>query len=150
MSRCRQRFVFSRCRVYPTHAVISIDHNFDLTLTAILKRSRCKGSGYLVSCIGAYMKLFGKGSPKVFGIEHVPELVHNSLHNIQNDRPDLLESGIASIIGVCRRDIDSTNRRFPDRQPILLQREMDTKACHHMRHLTAFMLALPLHVCVLS
>jgi protein-L-isoaspartate(D-aspartate) O-methyltransferase len=60
------------------------------------------GSGYLVACIGAYMKLFGKGKPKVFGIDHVPELVKTSLNNMNSDRPDLLESGIAQIIGMAR------------------------------------------------
>jgi protein-L-isoaspartate(D-aspartate) O-methyltransferase len=52
------------------------------------------GSGYLSSCFARYiMEKFGSAAPGyVVGIEHIPELVEQSVKNINNDDATLLES----------------------------------------------------------
>lgn len=47
------------------------------------------GSGYLTAC----MALMTKPNGKVFGIEHIPELVSRSKANVEKDQPGLLETG---------------------------------------------------------
>eukprot|EP00475_Leptophrys_vorax_P020740 TRINITY_DN2846_c0_g1_i1.p1 TRINITY_DN2846_c0_g1~~TRINITY_DN2846_c0_g1_i1.p1 ORF type:complete len:231 (-),score=77.11 TRINITY_DN2846_c0_g1_i1:164-856(-) len=51
------------------------------------------GSGYLLAAMGEMVGLQGK----VYGIEHVDELVNFSLQNLTNDRPDLLESKVIEV-----------------------------------------------------
>ncbi|KAI8893264.1 L-isoaspartyl protein carboxyl methyltransferase [Globomyces pollinis-pini] len=51
------------------------------------------GSGYLCACLA---QLVGK-TGKVVGIDHIPELVEQSIKNIQNEDPDLLESGVVQL-----------------------------------------------------
>ncbi|KAI9203293.1 protein-L-isoaspartate O-methyltransferase-like protein [Polychytrium aggregatum] len=52
------------------------------------------GSGYLTACFAALAGETGK----VVGIEHIPQLVQLSQHNIAKDHPELLENGRVDIV----------------------------------------------------
>jgi len=52
------------------------------------------GSGYLTACFGEMVKPGGR----VLGIDIIPELVTFSISNMKRGNPDLLESGIVSLI----------------------------------------------------
>jgi protein-L-isoaspartate(D-aspartate) O-methyltransferase len=52
------------------------------------------GSGYLTACFAHLVGPTGK----VIGIEHVPELVKNSIENIKSDNPNLIQSGQVKIV----------------------------------------------------
>lgn len=52
------------------------------------------GSGYLSAVLGLMVGSTGK----VFGIEHVEELVSQSVENIRRDNPQLLDSGVVKIM----------------------------------------------------
>jgi len=54
------------------------------------------GSGYLVSCIAAIIKQKGTNG-KVYGIDHISQLVDFSIHNLNRDRPDLFDEDYAEI-----------------------------------------------------
>lgn len=51
------------------------------------------GSGYLTACFAVMLE----GHGKVYGIEHIPELVDFSIQNIIRSFPSFIESGIVSI-----------------------------------------------------
>ena len=52
------------------------------------------GSGYLTLCMAEMMNYQGK----IIGVEHIPELVKNSIKNIENCRPGVFSSTILEII----------------------------------------------------
>uniref|UniRef100_A0AAY4BZI6 Protein-L-isoaspartate O-methyltransferase n=1 Tax=Denticeps clupeoides TaxID=299321 RepID=A0AAY4BZI6_9TELE len=52
------------------------------------------GSGYLTACFARMVGPTGK----VIGIEHIDELVQDSVRNIQTDDPELLNSGLLKIV----------------------------------------------------
>ncbi|KAJ5076976.1 protein-l-isoaspartate(d-aspartate) o-methyltransferase [Anaeramoeba ignava] len=52
------------------------------------------GSGIICAYLG---KIVGKEG-KVYGIDHIKELVDWSIENIKNDSPDLIEDGIVNIV----------------------------------------------------
>ncbi|XP_053211305.1 protein-L-isoaspartate(D-aspartate) O-methyltransferase-like [Panonychus citri] len=52
------------------------------------------GSGYLTACMAHMVGPTGK----VYGIDHIPELVEQSKVNIEKDSPDLLSSGRVTLI----------------------------------------------------
>jgi len=47
------------------------------------------GSGYLTACMGILIGETGKA----VGIDHIPELVQQSIENVRSDNPQLLENG---------------------------------------------------------
>lgn len=52
------------------------------------------GSGYLTACLADMVGPSGR----VFGVEHIKELVHRSEENIRRDCPDLLDSGRVKLV----------------------------------------------------
>ncbi|KAG9511359.1 Protein-L-isoaspartate(D-aspartate) O-methyltransferase, partial [Fragariocoptes setiger] len=52
------------------------------------------GSGYLTAC----MALMVGPNGKVFGLEHIPELVERSKKNLNKDQPSLISSGRVEIL----------------------------------------------------
>lgn len=52
------------------------------------------GSGYLTSCLGHMVAPSGK----VFGLEHIEQLVTKSIANVRADCAELLDSGIVNIV----------------------------------------------------
>lgn len=71
-----------------------------------------------MACVGNMMSK-AKNDGKVFGIEHIPELVELSINNLKQDQPELLESGIISIQGII-----SFIFQFKNLILISIQREM--------------------------
>ena len=63
------------------------------------------GSGYLTACMGHMVGPKGK----VYGIDHIPELVEISKRNIEKDSPDLLTSGRVKLIGQYFKQVIITN-----------------------------------------
>ena len=58
------------------------------------------GSGYLTACFYRYIQAQGDNpGTQVVGIEHQPELVTISHENLNNDDPEMLQSGKILIIG---------------------------------------------------
>uniref|UniRef100_A0A8C6ZG51 Protein-L-isoaspartate(D-aspartate) O-methyltransferase n=1 Tax=Nothoprocta perdicaria TaxID=30464 RepID=A0A8C6ZG51_NOTPE len=63
------------------------------------------GSGYLTACFARMMGPTGKA----VGVEHIKELVHESIRNVQEDDPTLLSSGRVKLVGeqvFCGADAD--------------------------------------------
>ncbi|NXA11603.1 PIMT methyltransferase, partial [Sapayoa aenigma] len=52
------------------------------------------GSGYLTACFARMMGPTGKA----VGVEHIQELVHESIRNVQEDDPTLLSSGRVKLV----------------------------------------------------
>jgi protein-L-isoaspartate(D-aspartate) O-methyltransferase len=52
------------------------------------------GSGYLTAVFG---RMVGRGGGKVVGIEKHPELATQSLSNVRNAAPELLDEGIVEV-----------------------------------------------------
>lgn len=52
------------------------------------------GSGYLTACFAHMVGPTGR----VYGVEHIGELVERSIENIRNDNSDLLDSGTIQIL----------------------------------------------------
>ncbi|NXA26776.1 PIMT methyltransferase, partial [Ibidorhyncha struthersii] len=52
------------------------------------------GSGYLTACFARMMGPTGKA----VGVEHIKELVHESIRNVQEDDPTLLSSGRVKLV----------------------------------------------------
>nr|WCZ58717.1 protein-L-isoaspartate(D-aspartate) O-methyltransferase [Seculamonas ecuadoriensis] len=83
------------------NATISAPHMHAMCLEAmepyLQPGARCldigSGSGYLV----AAMAMMVGDTGRVFGIEHIPELVRFSAKNLQTHYPDLVESGRVSV-----------------------------------------------------
>ncbi|XP_078089697.1 l-isoaspartyl protein carboxyl methyltransferase, like isoform X2 [Mustelus asterias] len=65
------------------------------------------GSGYLTACMARMVGPTGK----VVGIDHIPELVEQSIHNVQSDNSTLLSSGRLSLI------VGDGRRGYPDGAP---------------------------------
>lgn len=58
------------------------------------------GSGYLTACFYRYIQAQGGDSnTQIVGIEHQPELVTISQENLNNDNPEMLQSGKILIVG---------------------------------------------------
>ena len=53
------------------------------------------GTGYLTACFAVMVGKTGK----VVGVEHIPELAKQSIHNIERWNADMLKSGVIKIIG---------------------------------------------------
>ncbi|XP_035754424.1 protein-L-isoaspartate(D-aspartate) O-methyltransferase isoform X2 [Egretta garzetta] len=64
------------------------------------------GSGYLTACFARMMGPTGKA----VGVEHIKELVHESIRNVQEDDPALLSSGRVKLVGELR-DPDAASPR---------------------------------------
>ncbi|KAM7347074.1 protein-L-isoaspartate(D-aspartate) O-methyltransferase-like [Cochliomyia hominivorax] len=57
------------------------------------------GSGYLTACFYRYIQAQGENeNTKIVGIEHQPELVNISKENLNNDDPQMLQSGKLIIV----------------------------------------------------
>ncbi|NXX97462.1 PIMT methyltransferase, partial [Centropus bengalensis] len=52
------------------------------------------GSGYLTAC---FARMIGP-TGKAVGVEHIKELVHESIRNVQEDDPTLLSSGRVKLV----------------------------------------------------
>ncbi|NXX69799.1 PIMT methyltransferase, partial [Spizella passerina] len=52
------------------------------------------GSGYLTAC---FARMTGP-TGKAVGVEHIKELVHESIRNVQEDDPTLLSSGRVKLV----------------------------------------------------
>lgn len=84
------------------NATISAPHMHAYALEALkdklVEGARCldvgSGSGYLTACLAHMVGPDGK----VFGVEHIKELVEQSEKNIRQDCPELLESGRVQIL----------------------------------------------------
>ncbi|KAI8127977.1 Protein-L-isoaspartate(D-aspartate) O-methyltransferase [Lucilia cuprina] len=70
------------------------------------------GSGYLTACFYRYIQNQGENAnTKIVGIEHQPELVGLSKENLNNDDPQMLQSGKLLIV-------EGDGRKgFPDHAP---------------------------------
>ncbi|XP_023299027.2 protein-L-isoaspartate(D-aspartate) O-methyltransferase [Lucilia cuprina] len=70
------------------------------------------GSGYLTACFYRYIQNQGENTnTKIVGIEHQPELVGLSKENLNNDDPQMLQSGKLLIV-------EGDGRKgFPDHAP---------------------------------
>lgn len=59
------------------------------------------GSGYLTACFCRYVQAQGENdNTKIVGIEHQRELVEVSKENLNNDDPQMLQSGKLIIVGM--------------------------------------------------
>ncbi|XP_066176776.1 protein-L-isoaspartate(D-aspartate) O-methyltransferase-like isoform X1 [Sylvia atricapilla] len=58
------------------------------------------GSGYLTAC---FARMIGP-TGKAVGVEHIKELVHESIRNVQEDDPTLLSSGRVKLLEMADRD----------------------------------------------
>mmetsp|Transcript_7335 Transcript_7335/g.13585 ORF Transcript_7335/g.13585 Transcript_7335/m.13585 type:complete len:219 (+) Transcript_7335:44-700(+) len=52
------------------------------------------GSGYLTACFALMLE----GQGKVYGVEHIPELVDFAIHNLERSFPAMLRDGLVEIV----------------------------------------------------
>ncbi|XP_057303865.1 protein-L-isoaspartate(D-aspartate) O-methyltransferase-like [Hydractinia symbiolongicarpus] len=72
------------------HALQHLENHLQEGMSALDVGS---GSGYLTACMGYMVGLTGK----VHGIDHIPELVEESIANVEKGNKDLLSSGIVKL-----------------------------------------------------